>query len=141
MRILLAEHHSQVLKALKTLLKEKTEYTLVGEAIDTESLLDQAQEISPDLVLFAWDLPGRPTIETIAALNVLDPRPKVVVISSQADIEEIARNAGADVFVSKGDPPRKLLDALQLMQMEINEQKTKNAGEPDTSHQPSTQRK
>ena len=135
MRILLAEHHSQVLEALKTLLKVKTDYTLVGEAIDAESLLDQAQEISPDLVLFAWDLPGRPSTEIIAALNALDPRPKVVVISGQLDVEEIARNAGADVFVSKGDPPYKLLDALQLMQMEINEQKTKNAGEPDTSHQ------
>ena len=141
MRILLAEHHSQVLKALRTLLKEKTEYTLVGEAIDTESLLDQAQEISPDLVLFAWDLPGRPSTEIIAALNALDPRPKVVVISGQLDVEEIAHLAGADVFVSKSDPPHNLLDALQLMQMEINEQKTKNAGEPDTSHQPSTQRK
>ena len=141
MRILLAEHHSQVLKALKTLLREKTDYKLVGEATDAESLLDRVEQIKPELVLFAWDLPGRPSTEIIAALNTLDPRPKVVVISSQLDVEEIAQNAGADVFVSKGDPPHNLLVALQLMQMEINEQKTKNAGEPDTSHKSSMQMK
>ena len=141
MRILLAEHHRQVLKALKTLLKEKTDYTLVGEATDANHLLDQVEEISPELVLFAWDLPGRPSSEIIAALNALDPRPKVVVISSQLDVEEIAQNAGADVFVSKGDPPHNLLVALQLMQMEINERKTNNAGELDTSYQPSIQKK
>ena len=57
MRILLAEHHSQVLKALQTMLREKTEYTLVGEATNADNLLQQAGEVNPDLVLFAWDLP------------------------------------------------------------------------------------
>jgi len=125
MRILLAEHHSQVLKALQTLLKEKTAYILVGEAIDADSLLDQVEKTKPDLVLLAWDLPGRPSAEIIAALNALDPRPKVVVISSKLDVDEAALNAGADAFVRKVDPPKNLLIALRLMQSELEEQAIK----------------
>ena len=131
MRILLAEHHSQVLKALQTLLREKTEYTLVGEAINADSLLDQAEKTKPDLVLLAWDLPDRPTAEIIAALNALDSRPKVVVISSQLDLEETALDAGADEFVSKGDPPEKLLVTLCEMQFAVEEQPRVQNDKPD----------
>ena len=122
MRILLAEHHSQVLKALQTMLREKTEYTLVGEATNADNLLQQAGEVNPDLVLFAWDLPGQPSVEIIAALNALTPRPKVVVLSSQLDVEEIALSAGADAFISKGEPPKRLLITLYEMQLELEDQ-------------------
>jgi DNA-binding NarL/FixJ family response regulator len=76
-------------------------------------------------VLIDWYLPGRPSAEIIAALDTLDPRPKVVVLSSKLDVEEAALDADADVFVSKGDPPKNLLIALHLMKSEIEEQATK----------------
>jgi DNA-binding NarL/FixJ family response regulator len=131
MHILLAEHHSQVLRALQTLLKEQTEYTLVGEATDVESLLDQAEKTKPDLVLLAWELPGRPGAEIIAALNTLDSRPLVIVLSSKLEVKEPALDAGADAFVSKGDPPRKLLIALYEMQVTLEEQATTRVNKVD----------
>ena len=131
MRILLAEHHNQVLKAMQTLLREKTDYTLVGEAIDTDNLLDQVEKTNPDLVVLAWDLPGRPSADIIATLKTFNPRPTVVVISSQLDLEETALHAGADAFVSKGDPPEKLLVTLHEMQLSVEDQAKKQIDKLD----------
>jgi DNA-binding NarL/FixJ family response regulator len=39
MRIILADHHSQVLWALKVLIDEELEMKLVGEALDSDGLL------------------------------------------------------------------------------------------------------
>jgi DNA-binding NarL/FixJ family response regulator len=58
MRILLAEHHNQVRRALRTLLEEKTGHVLVGEVMDRAALFEQTTLKQPDLVLLDWELPG-----------------------------------------------------------------------------------
>ena len=60
----------------------------------------------------------------------------MVVLSSKLDVEEAALDA--DVFVSKGDPPKNLLIALHLMKSEIEEQVTKQvdkSAEVQTAHE------
>ena len=57
MRILLAEHHIQVLKALRSLIEEKTGNVLVGEVTDRSELFEQTAKMQPDLVLMDWELP------------------------------------------------------------------------------------
>lgn len=115
MRILLAEHHSQVLRALRTLIFEKTEHTLVGEVMDWDCLLKQAKSTTPDLILLDWDLLGENRTDHLADLNALKCPPKLIVLSSQAEVKEKALNAGADAYVSKGEPPEKLLEALEQL--------------------------
>ena len=38
------------------------------------------------------------------------------------EMKEEALKAGADAFVSKGDSPKKLLEALEAVQFEVDEQ-------------------
>jgi hypothetical protein len=40
---------------------------------------------------------------------------KVIVLSMYGDYEAQARSAGADAFVNKGEPPVRLLDALEAV--------------------------
>jgi DNA-binding NarL/FixJ family response regulator len=135
MRVLLAEHHRQVLRALQTLLNEKTEYILIGDAADADSLLAQAEAKKPDLVLLDWELPGQPRVDLVADLYALDSRLKVIVISSKLEVQELAIKAGAHAFVSKGDPPQALLDALREMQLTLDVRNPKEADELD-EHDP-----
>ena len=44
MRILLADHHQQVLRTLRQLISEKTEYTLVGDASNVDGLLEALRQ-------------------------------------------------------------------------------------------------
>ena len=118
MRILLAEHHPQVRRALQTLLKEEREYELVGQVADLKSLIEQAKLTQPDVVLLDWELP-RCNEGLMPSLRKIDCCPSLIVMSSQLENEEEALRVGADAFVSKGEPPQKLLDALEKIKKEV----------------------
>lgn len=113
MRILLADHHTNALWGLKTLIQEEPGLKVVGEAVDGESLIDQSLRLHPDLILLDKDLPGRPIDSLLAALHRLIPRPVVIVMSSDPECSRMVLKAGADAFVCKGDQPDWLLQILR----------------------------
>ena len=45
----------------------------------------------------------------------ISPRAMVLALSSWPEAEALALMAGAAAFVSKGDPPRRLLSAIQTL--------------------------
>lgn len=120
MRILLAEHHNQVRRALRTLLEEKTGHVLVGEVMDRAALFEQTTLKQPDLVLLDWELPGHTGNNIITDLHALDSPTRVIVLSTHIEAKEDFLSAGADAFVSKGDSPEKLLEALEHLQSTID---------------------
>jgi DNA-binding NarL/FixJ family response regulator len=113
MRVLLAEHHSKVLRALRALINEKTEHVIVGEAMDWNGLLELVNNTVPELVLLDWELPGRSTNDLLAGLQNPGYHPRLIVLSTQVEAKEKALAAGADTFISKSDAPEKLLKALK----------------------------
>ena len=119
LRILLADHHTHVLRALNTLLLEKPDLVPVGEAVDANGLLSLSKELHPDLVLVDRELPGGLIEDLIAALHRLDPKPVVIVMNSTHEYERRLLQAGADAFVSKGDDPEWLLDKLYKFEARI----------------------
>lgn len=112
MRIILADHHAQSLWALKTVLKEQPEFDLVGVVEDARSLLKLADKHTADLFLVDRKLPGSSIEDLIASLHALDPRPLVIVMSSESEYSRMMLKAGADAFVSKGDEPSWLMETL-----------------------------
>jgi DNA-binding NarL/FixJ family response regulator len=113
MRIILADHHPQALWALKTMLQERAEFEITGEATDADSLLDIAVAYPSDLALIDRELPGRPIEDLIADLHAFKPSPIVVLMSSEPEYGSMLLKAGADAFVSKGDRPEWLLESLE----------------------------
>ena len=86
---------------------------IAGEAMDTGSLLSLAGKASPDLVLLERKLPDDPIEDLISDLHALEPRPIVIVMSSNIEDGRKMLGTGADAFVSKGDPPDWLLETLR----------------------------
>lgn len=115
MRLLIADRQAATRSALKILLREEPGLDVVGEAADSQELLALAESHRPDIVLLDWDLPGQPVAHLLAALRGLNSRPSVVILSGRPELEPTARAAGADAFVSMGDPPRRLLAALHAI--------------------------
>jgi DNA-binding NarL/FixJ family response regulator len=112
MRVLLADDQSKVRSALRLLLEQEPGLTVVGEVAETEGLLAQVEATQPDLVLLDWELPGLRSDDRLSALRTLCPRLKVIALSGQPEARRAALAAGADAFVSKGDPPERLLEAV-----------------------------
>jgi DNA-binding NarL/FixJ family response regulator len=112
MRIILADHHTQSLWALRTMLEEEPGFDLIGGAVDATGLLTLVEEHIVDLVLVDRELPGYPIEDLIASLHALDPAPFVIVMSSEFEYSRMLLKAGADAFVSKGDEPEWLVSRL-----------------------------
>jgi DNA-binding NarL/FixJ family response regulator len=119
MRIILADHHVKPRWALKALLEEQPEFDLIGEADDSQSLLALAEKQPADLVLIDSELPSIYLEDLIARLHVLEPRPIVIVMSSEFSDSRKVLKAGADAFVSKADQPDWLLETLRKFESRV----------------------
>jgi len=113
MRLILADHHEQPRLALTTLLKEQSEFNLLGEASDGQGLLILADKCPADVILLDSDLPGIYIETLITRLHALLPCPIVIVMSCEFENSRKFLQAGADAFISKSDQPGWLLETLK----------------------------
>jgi DNA-binding NarL/FixJ family response regulator len=99
------------------MLLERPEIEAVGEAVDVNGLLSLSEKLLPDLILIDRELPGGPIEDLIAALHQLDPKPYVIIMSSEIEHSRMLLKAGADAFVSKGDT--RCLNLIEESRMKI----------------------
>jgi len=128
MRIFIADDRPRIRSAVRLLFEQEEGVSVVGEAAELEGLLAGVQALQPDIVLLDWELPGRQGALLSAAagrawygngrqhllslMRALCPRLFVVALSSRPGARQEALAAGADAFVSKGEPPEILLAAV-----------------------------
>ncbi|MCK5318893.1 MAG: response regulator transcription factor [Anaerolineales bacterium] len=112
MLILVADKRSRTRFALRLLIEQATGHTIVAEVADAESLTSKIRETLPDLVLLEWELSLEDNGRLISSLKEDHPQMKVLVLSGQPKWRKAALHAGADDFVSKGDPPDRLMMML-----------------------------
>jgi DNA-binding NarL/FixJ family response regulator len=113
MRVFLADDQPRVRSALRLLLEQDPQLSVVGEAAAAEGLLAQVRAAHPDLLLLDWELPGlQATNPLLPALRALCPRLSVIALSGRPEARRAALAAQANAFVSKGDPPERLLAAV-----------------------------
>ena len=111
MDILLADDQ-KVRLALRVLLEQTAGLTVVGEASNAQDLVTQTSAKRPDLVLLDWTLPGLHDDGTLCTLRQICPDVSVIVLSGRPEAQKPALAAGANAFVSKVDPPERLLAAI-----------------------------
>lgn len=112
MRVLLADDQIRVRSALRLLLDQEPGLQVVGEVADATGLLLAATEKAPDLVLLDWELPGLPAAQLLRLLQYERPLLKVIAMSSRPEVAQPALDAGAQAFLSKSEPPERVLSIL-----------------------------
>jgi DNA-binding NarL/FixJ family response regulator len=113
MRVLIADDQPEVRSALRLLLEQEPGVIVVGEAANAALLLAQLHRTTPDVVLLDWELPGLAVWELFPALRDYGDNPVVIAMSGRPEARQAALGAGADAFVSKGDPPEQVLRTLE----------------------------
>lgn len=112
MRILLADDDTGVRSALRLLLEQEG-FCVVDEAVDADDLLEQAKATCPDLVLLDWSLPRMAAGSLLSALRSACPDLRVVALSGRPEVRRAALAAGVEAFVSKTDPPERVLSVIR----------------------------
>ena len=124
MKILIADDNSKVRSALRLRLEQES--TLAGvrvlEVSDTESLIKQLIEDCPMIVLLDWELPGQNGAEYLMMLRSYCPGMRVIAMSSKFEARQEAFDAGVDAFVSKAEPPEKILTTLSCLLPQVEDQ-------------------
>ena len=111
MRVLIADDQPSVRCALKLVLEQRG-IEVAGNVSDSGELLAWFKTNQADLLLLDWELPDQPGKKIIPILRAKYPRLTVIVLNSRPQTRTEAISAGADGFVSKGDPPEYLLSLL-----------------------------
>ena len=115
LRVLIADDDSGVASAIQSLLQENPGFKVVGIAASAKVALECIQADCPDLILLDWELPGCEGADLVPEIRLRRPDVSVIVLHSRPLMKKAALAAGADDFVSKGDPPERLLAVLQKL--------------------------
>jgi CheY-like chemotaxis protein len=116
MRTLLADDYDENRAALRLLLEELGEGDVL-EADDLGQALAALTRASVDVILLDWELPqgdyaGGSTAEFVRQSKRRAPGCLVIAMSGRPESRGESLGAGCDAFVSKNDPPDRLLALL-----------------------------
>lgn len=114
-RVLLAEDQSMVLGALAALLEIEADLEVVARARDGEEALALARAERPDVVVTDIEMPGMTGLELAVALKGLDPRPRVIIVTTFARPGYLRRalEAGVSGYLLKDAPAEELAEAVR----------------------------
>lgn len=114
-RVLLAEDQGMVLGALAALLDLEEDLSVVGRARDGREALELVRSERPDVVVTDIEMPGMTGLELAAALRELEPRPRVIIVTTFARPGYLRRalEAGVAGYLLKDAPAEDLAEAVR----------------------------
>lgn len=113
MRFLIADGSQVVRSALRLLLEHHMTGAEVLEATNLADIVRVLAEQEIDTTFIDWYLRPEGGEAALNHVRKHQPHSSVIILSGSPEIEKDALEAGADAFVSKGDPPDQLLAVLR----------------------------
>ncbi len=122
-KLMIADDDAKVRSAINLLLdQDRACWQVIAEVCNVNELFLMVEQEKPQLLLLDWELPEercgdkRPPYfclkDRIHHLRDLNPEMYIIVLSSKPQVKSESIEAGANSFVSKGDPPEIFLNAL-----------------------------
>jgi CheY-like chemotaxis protein len=112
LRILIVDDQQRARRSLMALLATRFQLAETCEAANGMEAVRCVEECKPDIVLMDARMPEMDGIEATRIIKTKSKHTPVIVLSIYLEYQEAALAAGADAFISKGDPPERLLEAL-----------------------------
>jgi serine/threonine protein kinase/DNA-binding CsgD family transcriptional regulator len=113
-KLVLADDHSVLRKALVSSLDNRPEFAVVGEASNGDEALEQALELSPDVLVLDLNMPGKGGLDILPVIREQAPLVKVLVLTGREESGYIVRalRAGANGYILKSADENELIDAI-----------------------------
>jgi DNA-binding NarL/FixJ family response regulator len=113
-RVLLIEDHFLARMALRSVLSERSDIVIVGEACDGASGVEFYRQFAPDVTVMDLRLPGVDGFEAIAAIRKHCKTAKIAVLSNYEGSEDIYRaiRAGAMAYLTKDASGEEVVEAI-----------------------------
>lgn len=111
-RVIIADDQPKVRFALRVLLENVPDVEIVGEADNGYDFFASVRNVSPTVIIMDWMLPGLTGKGSIVSLREICPNVYIIALSGRPELGQEALANGADTFISKIDPPDRLLEVI-----------------------------
>ncbi len=115
MRIIIADDRKHTRNGLRAVLAASLPGPQIWEATTGLEVVRLAEEVHPHLILMDIRMPEMDGLAATRSIKTSHPEIRILVLSLHAAASEDAMDAGADAFVSKGESPQRLLDAIAAL--------------------------
>ncbi|MBP3958450.1 response regulator transcription factor [Gemmata sp. G18] len=114
-KVVLADDHAILREGLRALISIQADLEVVGEAATGLEAIDRVQETIPRVLCLDLSMPGWGSGPTIARVNQVSPRTRVLVLTMHNDPAYVrsALAAGAAGYFLKSSPSHELLAAIR----------------------------
>lgn len=122
-RVLLVDDHPTMREGLIRVIEREVDLTVCGEAESIQRALEMIEASKPDIAVVDISLGGQNGIELIKDIKIRYSQLPVLVHSmhDESVYAERSLRAGAKGYISKKEPPQKLLQAIrEVLQGEIS---------------------
>jgi len=114
-KILIADDHSVVRRGIKQILSEENDIQVLGEASNSDEILEQLYQNEWDILILDLTMPGKNGLDSLIEIKQRKPELKVLILSMHPE-EEIAIRAlktGASGYLNKDSMPGELIKAIR----------------------------
>lgn len=112
LHILIVDDQKHARRSLKALLATSFQLVDTCEATNAMDAIRCVEECKPDIVLMDARMPNMDGIDATRIIKMKSAHIPVIVLSLYPEYEADALAAGASAFISKGEPPERLLEVL-----------------------------
>jgi DNA-binding NarL/FixJ family response regulator len=112
LRLLIADDHEIVRMGVRTLLKNRADWEICGDAANGREAIAKVWELSPDVVILDLTMPIMNGFEAATEIRRIAPSTKIVFFSVH-DVPATAIEVGGDAFISKTAPPQELIATIE----------------------------
>ncbi len=114
-RVMLADDHAILRTGLKLFIDSQPDMVCVGEAEDSETTLQLARKLHPDVLLLDLNMPGLGGLVVLPEIRRQSPQTRVLILTMHADHGYLrqALSQGAAGYVLKKAADQELLSAIR----------------------------
>jgi DNA-binding NarL/FixJ family response regulator len=116
-RTLLVDDNEPFRKFVASMLRDRQDFDIIGEAGDGLEAVQRAEALQPDLILLDIGLPGLNGLDAARQIRKLAPNARIIFLTqeSASDVVDEALRLGAWGYVAKVHAGRELLVAVEMV--------------------------
>lgn len=114
-RVVIADDHPVLRLAVRRRLEAEEDIEVLAEASSGEEAVAIVRAVQPDLVILDYQMPNLDGLEAARAIREALPHVDMVMLTGweDSDLANAAIKAGVGGFVSKTEPPERLVETIR----------------------------
>lgn len=115
--IVIADDHPILRDGLRRLLEAEEDFVVAGEACNGHETLEVAQQLSPDMLLLDFGMPGVPCLDVLRSLTARALPTRTLILTASIEPAELikALQLGARGVVMKDSASQLLMKAIRIV--------------------------